>query len=149
MHIRINELMLNELSDYSCSTAERGAYAGAGSYATAVRDAMALLPASAAELNIHVKTVSEPEFDAHLIEWLKPWGAWDDEEIDAMGITGRRALLLQFISDDLREAGLADDRPEAISDETYADYQQRAEEGQCHSSIWRDDSGKFWFSLEF
>lgn len=148
MHIRINQVMLEEASDYSCSTAERGAYAGAGSYAAAVRDAMALLPASNAVLNIHFSTVSESDFDAQIIEWLKPWGAWDDAEIQAMGVEGRRGLLLQFITGDLREAGLDNDRPEDINDETWADYQSRAESGQCHSSIWRDDSGAFWFSLE-
>ncbi len=148
MHIKINQVMLEEASDYSCSSAERGAYAGAGSYAAAVRDAMSLLPASNAVLNIHVSSVSESEFDAHIIEWLKPWGGWTDEEIRAMGVEGRRGLLLQFITGDLREAGLDNDRPEDISEETWADYLAMAEDGQCQSNIWRDDSGVFWFSLE-
>jgi hypothetical protein len=148
MHIRINRVMLEEASDYSCSTAERGSYAGAGSYAAAVRDAMSLLPASNAVLNIHVSTVTESEFDAHIVEWLKPWGGWTDEEIQDMGLEGRRALLLQFISGDLREAGLDEDRPEEISTETWDAYQTMAEAGQCQGSIWRDESGVYWFSLE-
>jgi hypothetical protein len=148
MHIKINNLMLSELSDYSCSQAERGAYAGPGSWAAANNDAMALLPASLAEKNLQQKTVTEEEFDAHIVEWLKPWGGWDDEEIDAMGVQGRRALLLQFISGDIREAGLGDDRPEDISDEQWADYEQRAADGQVQGSIWRDGAD-VWFSLEF
>lgn len=148
MHIKINNVMLSELSDYSCSRAERGAYAGPGSWAAANNDAMSLLPASLAEKNIHQKTVTEEEFDAHIIEWLKPWGGWDDEEIEAMGVQGRRALLLQFIAGDIREAGLGDDRPEDITDDQWAEYEQRAQNGQVQGSIWRDGSD-IWFSLEF
>jgi hypothetical protein len=147
MHIKINNLMLSELSDYSCSQAERGAYAGPGSWAAANNDAMSLLPASLAEKNLQQKTVTEEEFDAHLAQWLGEWGAWDDAEIDAMGVQGRRALLLQFISGDLREAGLGDDHPEDISDEQWTEYEQRAADGQVGGSIWRDGAD-VWFSLE-
>lgn len=149
MHIKINNLMLSELSDYSCSTAERGAYAGPGSWASANRDAMALLPASLATKNIHQRVVTEEEFDDHIVVWAKQFGAWDDDEINAMGVQGRRALLVQYISGSLRESGLGDDRPEDITDEQMSNYETRASEGQCDSSIWRDDDGAFWYSLEF
>ncbi len=35
--------------------------------------------------------------------WLKPWGAWDDAQIEAMNNQELNALFLQWIAGDCRE----------------------------------------------
>lgn len=131
MEINITHILTGEdLSDYSCSQAEKGAYAGTGSWQASTNEAMRLLPASVA-----LRPVTEDEFDNACAEYIKPWGGWTDEEIEAMGVTGRRALILQMIAGDAREAGIDD--PESLTDEEWADYEARATDGQCSSSIFR------------
>lgn len=155
MELNITHIIRGEsLDDFSCSQAERPGYAGPGSWAASMGVAMRLLPASCVFNNpgaIDRKApVSEDEFDDAIVEWLKPWGAWDDEEIQAMGVEGRRALLLQFISGDVRESEVDDD-PD--SDDVWNDYEARATDGQCSSSLFRfkpdgSDEWVFCFSMQ-
>lgn len=112
--------------DYSASAAELGPTAGADTWRAAIDDAddWGFL-ATSEEL-------------AHFREWLKPWGAWDDAEIAAFSDVELRALFTQWVAGDIRESGLPD----------WAEYESRAGNGQCHCSIWRDDSGAVFFELE-
>ncbi len=76
-------------------------------------------------------------------EWLKPWGAWDDDEIAAMSDDHLRALCLQWIASDWRECFDCDS--DAVD---WADYETRASEGQCPGSFFRDDDGRTFWSME-
>ena len=80
-----------------------------------------------------------PDADAlqEFREWLKPWGAWDDLEIAAMSDDHLRALCLQWIAGDWREA-FEDQEP------NWEDYQIRAEAGSCPSSFYESDGRIFW-----
>jgi hypothetical protein len=138
VEINITHILTGEdLSDYSCSQAEKGAYAGQGSWQASTNEAMRLLPASAVITNPYNpgQPATEDEFDNACAEYIKPFGAWDDEEIEAMGVTGRRALILQMIAGDAREAGIED--PENLTDAEWAEYEARATDGQCSASIFR------------
>lgn len=139
MEINITHIIRGEsLDDFACSQAERPGYAGQGSWGAAMASASRLLSSSAVFNNPaaidHRAPVTEDDFDAAIVEWLKPWGGWSDDEIEAMGADGRRALLLQFIAGDIRESGVDED-PD--SDDAWADYETRATDGQCQSSIFR------------
>lgn len=83
-----------------------------------------------------------PDADAlqEFRDWLKPWGAWNDDEIAAMSDDHLRALCLQWIAGDWRECFDCD------SDEAdWSDYETRASDGNCPSSFYRDDAGRiFW-----
>ena len=152
MEINITHILTGEdLSDYSCSRAERGAYAGPGSWQASTNEAMHLLPASTVITNPYNpgQPATEDEFDDACTEYIKPWGGWTDEEIEAMGVTGRRALILQMISGDAREAGI--ENPESLTDEEWADYEARASDGQCPSSIFRykpDPAGPWVYAYQ-
>lgn len=138
MEINITHILTGEdLPDYSCSVAEAGETAGIDSWIRATNNAMRLLPASAVITNPYNpgQPATEDDFDTACAEYIKPFGAWDDEEIEAMGVTGRRALILQMIAGDAREAGIED--PESLTDAEWAEYEARATDGQCSSSIFR------------
>ena len=84
-----------------------------------------------------------PDADAlqEFREWLKPWGAWDDDEIAAMSDDHLRALCLQWIAGDWREC-FEDQEP------NWEDYQIRAESGSCPSSFYESDGRIYWDMTE-
>jgi len=84
-----------------------------------------------------------PDADAlqEFRDWLKPWGAWDDDEIAAMSDDHLRALCLQWIASDWREA-FEDQEPP-----NWEDYQIRAEAGSCPSSFYHDDAGIIYWDM--
>ena len=76
-------------------------------------------------------------------DWLKPFGAWDKEEISAMSDQELNALFLQWVAGDVRETGV--DYLEEIDWKETAKQQM---EGQISSNIFRADDGKIYFSLD-
>ena len=82
-----------------------------------------------------------PDADAlqEFRDWIKPWGAWDDDEIAAMSDDHLRALCLQWIAGDWRECF-----DYATDNLDWQDYQKRAESGSCPSSFYESDGRIFW-----
>jgi hypothetical protein len=70
-----------------------------------------------------------------LVGYIGEFGAWTTEELEAMSLTELNALLLQFVASSVREMERFD---------TYEDYQQACEEGQCSGSLYKGDNGE-WF----
>ena len=83
-----------------------------------------------------------PDADAlqEFREWLKPWGAWSDDEIAAMSDTHLRALCLQWIAGDWRECF-----GDAVPD--WDEYETRAADGQCPSSFYQGDDGSIYWDM--
>ena len=85
-----------------------------------------------------------PDADAlqEFREWLKPWGGWSTNEVEAMPDDHLRALCLQWIAGDWRECF---EWPEHADGPDWAFYESMASEGTCPSSFYRDDTGRiFW-----
>lgn len=75
-------------------------------------------------------------------DYVKDFGAWNDDEIAAWNDTELNALLLQFIAGDVREAfGDAE-----FADWDWADYQERSEHGSVSSRLFKADDGQVYFS---
>ena len=97
---------------------------------------------SMAEAAKEPKLLDTEEKQTTFREWVKPWGGWSDEEIAAWNVQELNALFLQWIASDMRESGLDKPNPD------WDDYRKGCEAGQYHSSFWRSDDGRIYFSLE-
>lgn len=75
--------------------------------------------------------------------YVRNFGAWSAEEIAAWDAAECNALFVQFVSGDMREAGL-DNEPD---DEAWANYTERAQEGQCSGNIWQGSDGRVYYDL--
>jgi len=86
-----------------------------------------------------------PDADAlqEFRDWLKPWGAWSEEEIAAMSDEHLRALCAQWIASDWRECFDCD--PDGAD---WSEYEIRASDGQCPSSFYRNDEGRTIWQME-
>jgi hypothetical protein len=131
MQIDITEFFTREdAGQYSASVAELGQNAGQITWVNSLQAGAEYAP------------LDDEEKREAFRERLKPYGAWDDAEIAAFTDAELNALFVQWVAGDMREAGLDDVAPD------WADYQARAENGECPSNIWRDDDGRVFFSLE-
>ena len=116
--------------DYSASVAEIGENAGAATYQAALDDAD--------DYHMLDSTEKREAFKSFVAEF----GAWDDEEINAWGMTELEALLIQFISGDMREAGLDVESPD------WEQYELDSTNGQCAGRIFRGDNNQIYFDLQ-
>ena len=119
--------------DFSASVAERGQNAGPETWANAVREG-----ATAPLLT------TEAELDA-LRDWAKDFGAWSAEEIAAWSPEECNALLIQYVSGDLREMEAL-----CIGDDGEIDWDEAerlASEGTIGGSLYRGDNGRVYFYL--
>ena len=113
--------------NYSASVAEIGSNAGPDTWQAAKEDA--------GDWNM----LDTDEKRQAFREWVKPFGAWDDEEINAWSDVELNALFVQWVAGDIREC---------LEGSDWDQYMEDAEAGQCPSNLWRDDSGDVFFSLE-
>lgn len=116
--------------DFSASIAERGVNAGKETWANAKEEGE----------NSPLLTTSD-QIDA-LRSYVKDFGAWSPEEIAAWSDVECNALFIQLVSGDMREAGL-DSEPD---DDTWSEYERRAEQGNCSGNIYRIGD-KVFYSL--
>lgn len=118
--------------EFSASVAERGQNAGPETWSNAKQQAT------------ESPLVTTKEQFATVRKWLQDFGAWSRKEIAAMDATALNALLIQFISGDLREAGL--DSCD-LEDFDWEDHYRRASEGQISGNIFRGDDGQIYFNI--
>lgn len=74
--------------------------------------------------------------------FVRSSGGWGDAEIAAWSDTELNALCVQWISGDMREAGLS-----GGPDDNWQDYEQSSQAGQCAGRIFRADSGEVYFYI--
>ncbi len=116
------------MRDFSASVAEIGSNAGPATWQAAVEESE------------EFDFLPNPDMLQEFREWLKPWGGWTEDEIDAMSPRHLKALCLQWIAGDWREC--FDCSPDSAD---WSDYETRASEGNCPSSFFRTDDGLiFW-----
>ena len=131
MEINITSFVLNEdPSEYSSSIAERGLNAGRETWNNAKTMAPMLL--------------DTPEKIEALREYVKGFGALEDEEIAAWSDQECNALFIQLISDVMREAGMDDCD---LKDFDWAAYEERAKQGQIQGNFFRGDDGQIYYQL--
>ena len=130
MEINITSLLEKDQFPLSHSVAEGGENAGRETWQASIE--------SAKETPL---LDSEEKLEAFR-DWLKPWGAWDAEQIAAMDDQHLNALFLQWVAGDCREAGA--DSLDAID---WEEYENRAADGQCSSNFYRSEDGQIYFNL--
>ena|ERR1700680_2799688 len=69
---------------------------------------------------------------------FREYGAWSEEEIAGWSEEDLQGIMCQEVASAVREMEGADD---------YADYQCRCEAGQMSGRLYKDDDGRWWFSL--
>jgi hypothetical protein len=119
-----------EPADYSASCAELGENAGRITWANATRDALELFG----------DAFNREEFDSY----FRGFGAWDDAELAAHTNAECAALMLQFISGDLRECDFAD-WPEQFSPEWWQEYESASSSGIVSGRFSRADDGRVFY----
>ena len=120
-----------DMRDYASSIVEMGQNAGRITWANALQDGGAVR--------------WKPPSLSVVKDFLRGFGAWDEYDLRTMKPREYKALLLQFIAGDWREAfGDNQDPGEA----EWSDYQSRAEAGKCNSSFHRDSKGQIYFGFE-
>lgn len=118
-------------SEYSASRAERGANAGTETWQAAneaAKDEPLLTTQEA------IETVRD---------WFGEFGAWDDDERAAWSPAEVNALLIQYISGDMREAPEGDG-PGSIDWDAYEAGQA---DGTYASNLFRTDDGRVFIYI--
>lgn len=115
--------------DYSASVAEIGANAGADTWRAACDNA----PDYSDWLDTDDKRESFRDF-------VRGYGAWSDNEINAWSNDELTALLIQFISGDIRESGL-----DAGID--WPEYYELSEHGTISGNLFRADDGEIYYTI--
>ena len=77
-------------------------------------------------------------------DFIRGFGAWDDETINGWSSQECNALLAQFIAGDMREAGFGDSTPD---DAAWQEYERRANDGAISGRLYRGDDGAVYFSI--
>lgn len=129
MEIDVTQFFAEECPrDYSASAAELGPDAGPITWRNATERAeeSALLTTAA-------------ELDAWR-DYVRTWGAWDDDEIDSWSDIMCNALFIQEISGRWREYGLPDDP----TDPTDAGW-RAIEESDRLGSLYRGGNGRIYY----
>lgn len=123
MEIDVTHLvkMADEMCAYSASRMELGDKAGEITWENAK---------SAAEETPLVR----PEQLGNLQDYFREFGAWDDDELEAMTAIELNALLLQMVASEIRER-------EHYS--TVKEWKKAQESGQCSGNLYQ--SGKRWY----
>ena len=117
--------------ELSGSVAEIGVHAGALTRSASIR------------ASVHHPLLNTDEEREAFRGWVESSGGWTEEEIAAWTDLELNALLLQWISGDLREMGVDDD----TSGIDWADVERGQQEGQYPSNIFRGDDGQVYFIL--
>jgi hypothetical protein len=79
--------------------------------------------------------------------WVREFGAWDDDEINAWDADERNALLIQYISGDLRELEslcYSDDDEYGID---WTKAEELASRGTIGGRIYRGDDDRLYFDM--
>lgn len=121
-------------SDYSASVAEIGQSAGPDTWQASIENAT--------EYPILTDSDALQAMRDHALSS----GGWDEDEVSKWSDTELRALALQWLSGDIREAFMLSfgQRPDPAD---WPDVMARAENGQCSGSIGPGDNGRVYWSI--
>lgn len=125
MEINITQLLEEGMFQYSHSRAEGGQNAGENTWSAAMNGPRPLL--------------ETPEQFQAARDYFRSTGGWDAEECEAFTENEVRALLLQFIAGDVREAGF-----DSIDDIDWEAYE--ADENICHR-LFKGTDGQIYYCV--
>lgn len=132
MEIDITEFFRNAAPrDYSASVAEIGRDAGPITWGHACEDAP--------DYPILDTEEKREVFRA----FVRSSGGWTDEEIRAWSDNELSALLIQWISGDMRECEIGPNSTDA----EWQEYERLAMEGVCPSRLFRGSNGRVYFDI--
>jgi hypothetical protein len=117
--------------ELSSSVAESGPCAGA------------LTWAASCKASVHHNLLDDDEKRDAFRAWVRNYGGWSAEEIAAWSNTELNALLLQWISGDLREMGIDDDTTEI--DWEHVEAMQQGGTYPCN--LFKGSDGAVYFDL--
>lgn len=133
MELDITDFVLEaEPFDFSASVAERGQTAGPDTWRNAMRAAK------------QDWTLADSEQIDDLKDWFGEFGAWDRDEIKDWDAEHCNALLIQFISGDLREAEslCSGDGPGGVD---WAAYEALSQQGTVSGRMFLGDGDRVYF----
>lgn len=131
MEINLTSLIETDMFAFSHSRAEGGEDAGRNTWNAAkehVTSEISLLPTE--------------EACQEFRDYMKDFGAWNDEERAAWDAAECNALLLQLIAGDVREAG-ADD----LASIDWEEYEKDASAGRISGNLFRADDGTVYYQM--
>jgi hypothetical protein len=130
LEIDVSFLLEDEASNYSASRAELGDNAGSITRNNALDDSD--------------KITLTPEEIQEAKDYIRTWGAWDDEEIDSWTDVETKALIIQSAAGDYREMEdcCLDDEYEIDWDQ----YRKQAEAGRISGNLFMHE-GKLYLSF--
>lgn len=128
MEINITSLLETDVFQFSHSQAEGGDNAGQNTWNAALNGPRPLLN-------------TPEEFEA-LRDYVREFGGWTDEGIQAWTENECQALFLQLIAGDVQEVGA-----DSLDEIDWADYEMRADSGQIPGNFSRSDSGQIYYSI--
>lgn len=131
LEIDVSFLLTEDAGQFSASRAELGDNAGRITWQNACNavDQISLTPEEILEAKDYIRT----------------WGAWEDEEIDSWTDEGTKALIIQSAAGDYREAESccwSDD----LNDIDWEAYYKKAHEGSIPGNLYFAD-GKLYLSF--
>ena len=131
LEIDVSFLLECDASDFSASQFERGPNAGKITWANACEAC-------------HLINLTPEEILAAK-EYIKTWGAWEDDEIDSWSEGETKALIVQYAAGGYREAEFCQ-----LMDEDgnidWAEYEASAQNGATSGNLFMHD-GKLWLSF--
>jgi hypothetical protein len=131
LEIDVSFLLKTDASDFSASQFELGPNAGKITWANA-REACDLISLT-------------PEEILEAKDYIKTWGAWDDEEIDSWSEEDTKALIVQSAAGDYREAeGCCWD--EELCQIDWDEYEIQASAGRIAGTMFMHE-GKMYMSF--
>lgn len=115
--------------DYSASVLELGQDAGLYTWQSAKNDSEDYMMLDTEEKRIAMR------------QYVRTFGAWDDEEIATWTDLELNALLIQMISGDIRESVLENDP------DNWIDYEIESEKGQVSGRLFPTEDGKIYYYI--
>lgn len=129
MHIDITDFVNAACpQDYSASRLDFGQYAGWITWNHAIEDSPDYF------------MLDDDDKREAFRDFVRSAGAWSDEEIRTWSDIELNALLIQWVSGDLREIDYSGD----WTDDDWRDYE--SDDSICHR-IWRGDDGRIYFYI--
>lgn len=129
MEIDITHMFEEETWGFSGSVVTHGPDVAKRTYAAAKSEADRLFPDVDKEV---------------LVDHFGGYGAWSEEELEAMTLTELRALLVQDVTAEMRETGLEDVHLEDID---WEEYEALCQTGNYSGRIGPGDDGRVYFYL--
>lgn len=117
-------------SDYSASQLELGRDAGMITWSNACADSNEYL------------LLKTPEVLACARQFLAGFGAWSNEELEAMSDLALNALLIQLIAGDIRDA-----QSVGASDWDWDEYEELALDGLVSARLFCSDEGEIFYGI--